>query len=316
MTLDPAEAPDLLRLLRGMQLIRLFEERLQRRSRPGFQLYSSGEEAVAVGVCAALGADDQLLSSGRSLGPALARGVPPAALLAEVLGKATGPCRGKAGRGHVALPAVGFFGAHAVVGGNLSVAAGVALALQQRRVPGLAVCLFGDGACGAGALHETLNLAALWRLPLLFVCANNQYAVSTPIQQALAAQPLAQLAWPFGIPACTVDGMDVLQVREHARALAQGARNGQGPGFLECLTYRFTPHSTASRESRPADEIAAWQQRCPIRTLTERLRTAGLLTEAAWDALQTELGVALTEAEQAADAAPEPDLAEGLCDVG
>src|SRR5204863_977255 len=135
-------------------------------------LLSSGEEAVAVGTCAALEAGDQLLTSGRSIGPALARGVTAGDLMAELLGKRTGPCKGKAGRGHLSQPSVGFFGAHAVVAANLSVAAGVALAQQQNGTGRVVVCMFGDGACGEGILHETLNIAALWKLPLVFVCNN------------------------------------------------------------------------------------------------------------------------------------------------
>src|ERR1700690_796746 len=147
-------------LLRSMLLIRAFEEALVRQPDHGFQLLSSGEEAVAVGLCAALRADDQLISSGRSIGPALARGLEPGLVMAELLGKSSGPCRGRGGRGPLAQPAAGFFGAHAVVGGNLSIAAGVSLALQLQGESAIVACVFGDGACGSGALHETLNIAA------------------------------------------------------------------------------------------------------------------------------------------------------------
>ena len=186
-------------LLQTMMLIRGFEEELQRRRDHGFQLLSSGEEAVAVGLCAALIGDDQLLCSGRSIGPALARGLDPGEVMAELLGKAAGPCRGKGGRGHMAAPALGFFGAHAVVAGNLTIAAGAALAMQQQKRPGLVACIFGDGACGSGALHETLNMAAIWQLPLLLVCDNNQYSVSTPAVSYthLARRPENCLV-PFG----------------------------------------------------------------------------------------------------------------------
>ena len=194
--------------LAAMLLVRELESALSAREDCGFQLLSSGQEAVAVGVAAALLAQDQLLCSGRSIAPALARGLDPGRVMAELIGRASGPCLGRGGRGHLSQPSAGFFGAHAVVAGNLSIAAGVALALQARLDRSIAVCLFGDGACGAGALHETMNIAALWQLPLLLVCDNNLYSVSTPRAAALAPQRLSDLAAPFGIKACTVDGID------------------------------------------------------------------------------------------------------------
>ena len=156
-------------VLKAMMVVRSFEEYLAAHPRPGFQLLSTGEEGVAVGLCSVLRRTDQLLVSGRSIGPALARGMDPGVLLAELLGKAAGPCKGKAGRGHVSQPSIGFFGAHAVVAGNLSIAAGVALARQQTGSDDVVVCLFGDGACGAGILYETMKIAALWKLPIVFV---------------------------------------------------------------------------------------------------------------------------------------------------
>jgi TPP-dependent pyruvate/acetoin dehydrogenase alpha subunit len=177
---------DDLAMLQRMLLIRSFERALQARRDHGFQLLSTGQEAVAVGVAAALGPHDQMLTSGRSIGAALANGLPPAAVMAELLGRVTGPCLGRGGRGHISQPRSGFFGAHSVVGGNLAVAAGVALALKSEGKGGIAVCQFGDGACGSGALHETMNVAALWRLPLLLVCDNNGYSVSTPSRAGLA----------------------------------------------------------------------------------------------------------------------------------
>jgi TPP-dependent pyruvate/acetoin dehydrogenase alpha subunit len=195
------------RALRSMMLIRAFEETLAKRPDHGFQLLSSGEEAVAVGLCAALGPHDQLLSGGRSIGPALARGCDPSRVMAELLGRATGTNRGKGGRGHLADPASGFFGSHAVVGGNINVAAGVALSMQLARTSGIVAILFGDGAFGAGALHESLNIAASWKLPLLFICNNNQLSVSTPRATALAPRNLSDIGLAFGIPAKTTDGL-------------------------------------------------------------------------------------------------------------
>lgn len=303
-------------LLRSMMLIRAFEDALLRHPAHGFQLLSSGQEAVAVGLCAALEPGDQLLSSGRSIAAALARGLPPGAVMAELLGKAAGPCGGRGGRGHLALPEAGFFGAHAVVAGNLTIAAGVALAMQLRQQRTLVACMFGDGACGSGALHETLNIAALWKLPLLLVCDNNGYSISTPQAAALAPRPLSSLAAAFGIAAATVDGMDVLAVRDAARALAAGIRAGDGAAFLECRSARFATHSTLTRETRDAAELAADRARCPIRAHGDHLEREGTLTsvERAQLALDAEREAAA--AVRFADAAPYPDPARLLEHVG
>jgi TPP-dependent pyruvate/acetoin dehydrogenase alpha subunit len=298
-----------LSLLRAMMLIRSFEAALIGRPDHGFQLLSSGEEAVAVGLCAALGPDDQLLSSGRAIGPALARGLDPGQVMAELLGKAAGPNRGKGGRGHLAQPAAGFFGAHAVVGGNLTIAAGVALAFQVERRPGAVVCLFGDGACGSGALHETLNIAAIWKLPLVLVCDNNQLSVSTPREAALAPARLSDLAAPFGLPGAAVDGMNVLAVREAAAGFVERARAGEGPAFLECLSERFSTHSTATRETRSPAVMAQIRARCPID------RLAAALDPKARASLQAEVDAEVAAALAFADAAPYPDPAEALSDV-
>lgn len=296
-------------LLRAMTLIRAFEDHLVSLPNPGFQLLSSGEEAVAVGVCAALEPRDQLLSSGRSIGPALARGIDAGVLLAELLGKRGGSNKGKGGRGHLSQPSVGFFGAHAVVGGNLTVAAGVALAQQQLATGAVVVVMFGDGACGAGTLHETLNIAALWKLPLVLVCNNNQYSVSTRVVDGVAARALADLADPFGIPSSTVDGMDVLAVREAARTAVSRARAGDGPTFIECLSYRFHQHSTSSKESRPREEVEQWRSRCPIARFALH---AGLDAAAA----RQDVGAAVAEASRFAEASPFPEGVEALEDVG
>lgn len=303
-------------LLRSMLLIRAFETALMNRADHGFQLLSSGEEAVAVGLCAALTKDDQLLASGRSIGPALARGLDPRLVMAELLGKTAGPCRGRGGRGHMAQPSAGFFGAHAVVGGNLTIAAGVALAAQLQGRGAIVACIFGDGACGSGALHETLNIAALWKLPLLFVCDNNQYSVSTPRSEALAPERLSDLAKPFGIPSETIDGMDVIVVRDAALGFAEHVRAGRGPAFLECLSYRFATHSTSTQETRSADELVTHRELCPIRRLTAQLYAEGTLSQEARVRLEADVQDRVAEAMRFAEAAPYPDPAEALRDAG
>ena len=302
-------------LLRAMMLTRAFENALMRRSDHGFQLLSAGQEAVAVGLCAALNPGDQLLTSGRSIAAALARGLEPGAVLAELLGKSAGPCRGKGGRGHLSQPSAGFFGAHAVVAGNVSIAAGAALAALTLRSGTIVACLFGDGACGAGALHETLNVAALWKLPLLLVCDNNQYSVSTPRSEAMAANLLSDLAKPFGIPAISVDGMDVVAVRDAARGFADRARRGEGPSFLECLSERFASHSTAVRETRAAEEMSVIRKRCPIVRFAARLEAEGALDAVERERVERDVESVVEEAVRYADAAPYPDRTEALTDV-
>jgi TPP-dependent pyruvate/acetoin dehydrogenase alpha subunit len=302
-------------LLRAMLLIRAFEKALMRRSDHGFQLLSAGQEAVAVGLCAALNPGDQLLTSGRSIAPALARGLEPGAVMAELLGKSAGPCRGKGGRGHISQPSAGFFGAHAVVAGNLSIAAGAALAAQMQRSGTIVACLFGDGACGAGSLHETLNLAALWKLPLLLVCDNNQYSVSTPRSEALSPSLLSDLARPFDIPAMSVDGMDAVAVHDAARGFADRARRGGGPSFLECFSERFASHSTAVRETRTAEEMSLVRKRCPIVRLAACLEAEGALDMVERDRLDRDVETAVEEAVRFAESTPYPDRTEVLDDV-
>lgn len=311
----PATKADAVALLRSMQLIRSFEEALLRQGDHGFQLLSSGEEAVAVGACAALAPGDQLLVSGRSIGPALARGLDPRAVMAELLGKSPGPCRGKGGRGHLAQPSAGFLGAHAVVGGNIAIAAGAALAAQVEGRSSVVACVFGDGACGSGALHETLNIAALWKLPLVLICDNNQLSVSTPRSEALAPERLSDLAQPFGIPGQTVDGMDAVAVRDAAHAFVERARSGEGPSFLECVSHRFASHSTSTRETRTPEEMRAIKQLCPIRRLADRLKSEGVLSDAGFADLQREVEAIVGDAVRFAAAAPYPDPSEALTDV-
>ena len=304
--------PNSLDMLRAMTRIRAFETALAERKDHGFQLLSSGEEAVAVGLAAALTERDQLLTGGRSIGPAIARGVDPRHVMAELLGKTAGINGGRAGRGHLSDPSSGFFGAHAVVGGNISIAAGVALAKQLDGDGGIVVILFGDGACGAGALHETLNIAAKWKLPLLFVCNNNQWSVSTSREDALAVARLSDFGKTFGLPSRTIDGLDVEGVAAALGEAAQAIRRGQGPAFVECTSIRLRSHSTTARETRKRDELAELRTRCPIRRQIQRL---GLDADAV-EALERDATNFAAEALAFAEASPYPDAAEVLTHVG
>ena len=306
MTLSPLE------MLRAMARIRAFETALAERPDHGFQLLSSGEEAVAVGLSCALTARDQLLTGGRSIGPAIARGVDPGRVMAELLGKTTGINGGRAGRGHLADPACGFFGAHAVVGGNFSIAAGVALAKQLDNDGGIVAVLFGDGACGSGALHETLNIAANWKLPLLFVCNNNQWSVSTSRRDALAPVVLSDIGATFGLFAWTIDGLDVEGVAATLGEAAGRVRDGQGPAFVECTSIRLRSHSTTARETRKLSELAELATHCPIRRQVVRLGLDADAVEAIERDAEEFAALAMTFAESS----PYPSAAEVLANVG
>ncbi|HWF01309.1 MAG TPA: thiamine pyrophosphate-dependent dehydrogenase E1 component subunit alpha [Caulobacteraceae bacterium] len=298
-----------------MLLIREFETALATRPDHGFQLLSSGEEAVAVGVCSALRPEDQLLTGGRSIGPALARGVDPSRLMAELVGRVDGINRGRAGRGHLADPQAGFFGAHAVVAGNISIAAGVALAGDVLERPGIVAVMFGDGAFGAGALHETLNMAALWRLPVLFICNNNGLSVSTSREAALAPARLPDLPRAYGIEGATADGMDLDAVCKAARDAASHIRGGAGPRFLELQSERFGSHSTSARETRSREQLATIRARCPIVRTTAALIARDQLAQDGADALRREAQVVVRRALAFADASPAPSPHEAMIDV-
>jgi TPP-dependent pyruvate/acetoin dehydrogenase alpha subunit len=302
---------DLLGALKTMIRIRAFETALTARRDHGFQLLSAGEEAVAVGLASALGGKDQLLTGGRSIGPALARGVDPGKLMAELLGKATGINGGRGGRGHLSDPASGFFGAHAVVGGNISVAAGVALAHQLEGNNAIVAVLFGDGACGAGALHETLNIAANWKLPLLFVCNNNQMSVSTARCEALAPDRLSDLGAVFKMPSTTIDGLNVEDVFEGVTEALRFIRGGAGPAFVECVSVRLLAHSTTARESRDREDLKKLKAQCPIQRLALRLGVS--VSEMAL--VEREASGWAGEAMAYADASVYPDASQVLVDV-
>jgi pyruvate dehydrogenase E1 component alpha subunit len=213
------------------------------------------------------------------------------------------------------MPSIGFFGAHAVVGGNLTIAAGVALAQQELGTGAVTLCLFGDGACGSGALHETLNLAGLWNLPLVLVCSNNGYAVSTPVLQGLAPRKLSDLARPFGIRARDVEGWEVDQVAEAVGEAVAEARAGRGPSFLEVKCARLATHSTLTKEERPAAEMERLAQLDPIVVQERRLRADGLLDDAMAASMQAEIDAQVAEAERFADLAAWPDGAEAVAHV-
>lgn len=300
-------------LLRQMYTIRAFEERAE-------QLYalgkvhgtmhlSIGEEASAVGSIAALRPDDLILSTHRGHGHCIAKGADLNRMMAEFLGKETGYCRGRGGSMHIADVAGGNLGANGVVGGGLPISVGVGLALRMQKRNQIVLCFFGDGAANNGAFHESLNMAAIWKLPVVFVCENNQYAMSLSVHRAFAIERISDRAAAYGMPGVTVDGNDLLAVYQAVSSAAQRARANQGPTLVENITYRWRGHSKSdANRYRTREEIEAWKQKCPIRRFRARLIEEGVLTEEEADRLEQEARQAIDAAVAFAEASPEPSL--------
>ncbi len=276
----------MINMYRKMLLSRIVEEKIIELYRAGikglYHLYI-GEEAVAVGVCTALNKDDYIFSTHRGKGHYVAKGGDLKALMAEFMERQTGCNRGKGGPMHIIDPSVGMLGANGIVGSSLSLACGAALSAQMLKSGRVAVAFFGDGAVNCGPFHESLNLAALWKLPVLFVCENNFYQASVPYSRHSSVKDSYIRAASYGIAGVMVDGMDVMAVYEAARAAVERARTGGGPTLLECKTYRFRGHSeadpTRGRSYRSDQEIASWEERCPIKNARETLRKKGWVIE-------------------------------------
>ena len=278
-------------LYRTMRTIRRFEERVaelvNKNEIPGVCHEYIGEEAVATGICHALRRDDVITSTHRGHGHILAKGGDPRRMIAELMGKAAGYNRGRGGSMHIADFSLGIFGANGIVGAGAPIACGAAMAGKLQGTDRVAVSFFGDGATNQGVLLEALNLAAAWKLPVLFVCENNGYAISASIKDTSALEHMAQRAAGFGMPGETVDGMDVLAVHEAAGRHVARARAGQGPSFLECRTYRFVGHFTAEKalglKYRTEQEIEEWRRKDPIVTFAALLRERGVADPARID---------------------------------
>jgi pyruvate dehydrogenase E1 component alpha subunit len=307
----------LLDMYRTMLTIRRFEERcnhlyLQGRIPSTLHLYI-GQEAVATGVCAHLGSDDYLYSTHRPHGHALAKGVSPRSIMAELFGKRTGCCQGKGGSMHVGDVNVGMFPAIAIVGANAPLAAGSALAAKRLTEDRLAVCFMGDGALNEGAVHEAMNMSALWDLPVIFVCENNLYAASTPLDRAFRNQDLAGRALAYGIPAVVVDGNDVEAVYQAAGEAVTRARRREGSTFLEAQTYRLCGHSRSDpRTYRSPEEEEAWQSRDPIPRLAARLKQSDLASDKSLAAIEQDVLAILDDAVAFAEESPLPEPTDTL----
>jgi pyruvate dehydrogenase E1 component alpha subunit len=298
--------------LRRMHLIRKFEEAAEqsyiRGLIHGTMHLSIGQEASAVGAVAPLRADDYILSTHRGHGHCIAKGADPKFMFAEFFGKDNGYCRGRGGSMHIADVAGGNLGANGIVGGGLPIAVGVGLSARMRRSGQVCMVFFGDGASNEGAFHEALNLAAIWRLPVVFVCENNQYGMSMSTARSMPVANVADRAAAYAMPGHVIDGNDFLAVYETAHAACEAARAGDGPSLLECKTYRLRGHSKSDRNLyRTKDEIESWRARDPIPRLRDTLVAACRMTEARAAAIEAEAGAEIEAAVEFARTSPDPD---------
>ncbi len=313
--------PDALALYRGMLQIRHTEEQLARAYRNGEIMGAChtyvGQEAVAVGVCAHLTPQDAVFSTHRGHGHALAKGVSAQAIAAELFGRATGTSRGRGGSMHLFAPEVGLMGTTGIVGPNILQAAGAAYAFQLLEQDAVAVAFFGDGAVNNGAFHEGLNLAAIWDLPVLFVCENNLYATEIAFADAAGNPEVANRAPAYGLPGAAIDGNDVLTVYETAGRMIEQARQGRGPSLLECRTYRTRAHAEGMPEVgyRSQAEVDAWKQQDPVARHRAYVLTQDLATAASLDELEAAALQAAVEAMEFARNSPWPDPATATRNV-
>jgi pyruvate dehydrogenase E1 component alpha subunit len=311
---------DRIRMFRSMLLCRMFEDRvyylfLQGRM-PGTIHQAQGQEASAVGVCAALEPDDMITSTHRPHEHAVARGIPPNDLMAELFAKANGCCHGKGGSMHIGDVSYGMLPAIAIVGGGIPLAAGYALALKYRKTRNIVACFFGDGATNIGSFHEAVNIAAIWDLPVVFICENNKYGASTAIEKVTRVPRLSERAAAYGIPGCTVDGNDVEAVYSAMLEAVRRAREGAGPTLLELETYRFAGHSRSDPgHYRSKDEVTYWKERDPLVRYESFLTAGGILSPSEIEDLKASVEKELDAAVAFAEAGPMPRPEDCLNDV-
>lgn len=317
--IDQINTASALRMLRDMLLIRAYEEKLAALFKLGnlpMSCSSQGQEASAVGVIHALGADDRILTNHRSAAHLLARGADPGRMLAEVMGRATGYCRGRSGSLHISVKELGVVLTSTIVGGELSLAPGVALAKQQLGEPGVVVCFFGDGAATEGIFHESLNLAAVWNLPVLYLCENNQWQAFVRRRETMHGDHVSAWAAAYGIESCTVDGNDVEAVHAATHHALQVMQRSGKPYLLETWTYRQKGHYSADEQGYVAqEELKFWLARDPIQRCEAALRNAGILNDAQAIAMRAEVAVQIERATEFASHSPLPDAATLTDDV-
>jgi pyruvate dehydrogenase E1 component alpha subunit len=306
---------DFVPLLRRMWLIRAFEEKASalyaERQIVGLLHLGIGQEAVAVGACSLLSKDDLVYGGHRSHGHAIAKGADINRLLAEIAGRATGYCGGKGGSMHIVAKETGFITATGVVGGTIPLALGAAFAAKEKKQGQVAVAFFGDGAGQAGPFHESLNIASLWQLPVIFVCENNGYAEFTPLSAHTKIERLAQHAKTYGIQASTVDGNDLFAVRDAMQNAVEKCRTGKGPVFVECLTHRMRGHYEGDPgKYRELSQLAEWKKKDPIARAARALKSKKAVTDKELDAIEREARNLVEKAAEFALSSPWPDASE------
>ena len=316
MDLSQADRDLYLAMYRKMLLIRTFEDRLYflflTTEMPGTMHQYNGQEAVAAGACSALRADDYITSTHRGHGHTLAKGSDLNGAMAEMFARDTGLCRGMGGSMHIADFRAGMLGANGIVGGGLPIATGAALAARMRGTGQVAAAFMGDAAANEGSFHESLNLAAVWKLPVVFVVENNFYGYSVKFGEAFATEHIAPRADGYGMPGEIVDGQDVLAVYEACREAVRRAREGQGPTLIECETYRYKGHARFDpARYRPKPEEEEWKRRDPIKLWATRLTQSGIADEAELQAIKSGVRKAVNSAVKFAQESPHPD--PGLC---
>jgi len=305
----------LIELLRKMMLIRRFEtkaaEMYAKQKIAGFLHLYNGEEAVAVGAISALNDDDHLLTHYRDHGHALARGVEPERIMAELFGKDTGVSRGRGGSMHLFDTEKSFMGGYAIVCGHLPLACGIALANQRLKNGRIVICFFGDGAVNEGEFHEALNLAAVWKLPIIFMCENNFYGMGTDIRRVSAVIEVYKRAAAYAMPSKQVDGMNVLEMYDQTRKAAERVRTGGGPSFLEAICFRYRGHSMSDPEAyRNRGETERWRELDPIITFRKTLTDDGVIDDGAFQTLEAEVEDIVNDAVRYAEESPIPQLEE------
>ena len=275
-----------------------------------------GEEAIATGACAAIGPDDYITSTHRGHGHCIAKGGELGRMMAELFGKETGYCRGKGGSMHIADVDAGNLGANGVVGGGMAIATGAALACAMRGDGRVVLCFFGDGATNQGVFHEAVNMASVWKLPVIYICENNQYAISTSVKMAFNIENIADRSAAYGIPGVTVDGNDVAAVYRAVSEAVARAREGEGPTLVECKTYRWRGHSQRDNQSyRTKEEVEVWRKKCPIKRFKNALVGEGLLTEDEYEHMVQAVEQEVEEAVKFAQDSPYPHEDELFRDV-
>jgi len=320
MIVSMIEKDRMIRIYDTMNKIRKFEEKAlqlfeENKLRGSVHLYI-GEEAIAATVCSLLRDSDNITSTHRGHGHCIAKGAELGRAMAELMGKATGYCKGRGGSMHIADLTKGNLGANAIVGGGIPIAAGAALAAKLKGTDQVTVAFFGDGASNQGTFHEGINLAALWKLPVIFICENNGFGITVPLKESTSVPDVGVRGTAYGIPGYTVDGNDVFAIDEAVKKAIERAKAGEGPTLIECKTYRWMGHWTGDPQVyRTREDVEEWKKKCPIKRLREYMLKNEVLTDAEIDRIEQDAYSQVEEAAKFALESPEPDPATVMEDV-